>query len=112
MVVTTTGKNTIRDLIDAGKQKGQLGTDGTAALESDTGLGTAVAATLVDLSSSTADQQLILDYTCSSILGNGSTMQEFENRLGAGTNFNRVIYTSLAKTSSIEINISTILTIE
>lgn len=112
MTITTTGKNEIRDAIDGIKDQGQLGTDDTAELESDSGLGTAVAATLVNLTSSTADQQLVLDYFLTSVTGNGNTFKEFENRVNAGVNLNRVTFSDLIKTSAIEMNISTIIFID
>jgi len=107
MVVTTTGKNAVRDLIDTGKDKGQLGTGTTAELETDTSLETAVAATKVALTSSTADKQLVLSYDLNSTTGNGNTYGEFENTVSSETNLNRVTFATFTKTSAIEVSINT-----
>jgi len=107
MVVTTTGKNAVRDVIDTAKDQGQVGTDSTAELETDSGLGAGVAATKVNLTSSTADKQLVLSYSLNSTTGNGNTYREFENMISSGTNLNRVTFASVVKTSAIEIAVNT-----
>jgi hypothetical protein len=107
MTITTTGKNAIRDLINTNKDYGELGTDSTAPLETDTGLGTAVAATQQSLTSSTSDKQIVLAYELNSVTGNGNTYQEFQNTLSSGTNFNRVTFAGVQKTSAIEIQVNT-----
>lgn len=107
MVLTTTGKNAIRDVIDTAKDQGQMGTGTTAELESDTGLETAVAASLANLTSSTADKQLVLSYLLDSTTANGNDMTEFENRVSSGTNLNRVTFAAISKTTNIEISVNT-----
>ena len=107
MTITTTGKNAVRDLLDTSKDYGQMGTDSTAPTEGDTGLGTAVAVTQQSLTSSTSDKQVVLSYELSSVTGNSNTYTEFENTISSGTNFNRVTFAGIQKTSAIEIQVST-----
>jgi len=112
MVLTTTGKNAIRDLLETAKDQGQLGTGTNAALPSDTGLQTATAATLANLTASKSDKIVVFSYTLNSTTGNGNTYTEFENRISSGTNLNRVTFAGIQKTSSIEIEVSTTIFIE
>ena len=107
MTITTTGKNAVRNLLDTSKDYGQLGTDSTAPTEGDTGLGTAVAATQQSLTASTSDKQVVFSYELNSVTGNGNTYAEFENTVSSGTNFNRVTFAGIQKTSAIEIQAST-----
>ena len=112
MVLLIEFKNRIRDLIDADKQKGQLGTGTTAPTEDDTGLETADATTLIDLTSTKTDRQLVLNYTLPSPTGNGNTYTEYEVRFNSGnTNGNRIVFTGLAKIASEEWQVSIILQI-
>jgi len=106
-MITTTGKNSVRDMIDTNKDYGQLGTDSTAPTEGDTGLGTAVAATQQSLTASKSDKQITLSYELDSTTGNGNTYAEFENTVSTGTNFNRVTFAGIQKTSAMEIQAST-----
>jgi len=112
MVITTTGKNGVRDLINTGKDYGQLGTDTTAELESDTGLIAGVSATQQSLTSATSDKQIVLSYTLNSTTGNGNTYGEFENTISSGTNFNRITFATFSKTSALEVQVSTTVFIE
>jgi len=112
MVLTTTGKNAIRDLMNTAKDFGEMGTGTNTAVPGDTALQTAVAATQTALTSSTADKTLILDYSLNSTTGNGNTLSEFRNTLSSGTTLNRVTFAGIQKTSSIEVEISTTIFIE
>lgn len=112
MVLTTTGKNGIRDLISTAKDFGEMGTGTNAPQPSDTTLQTPVTATQTALTSSTADKTLILDYTLNSVTGNGNTLTEFRNTISSGTTLSRVTFAGIQKTSSIEVEISTTLFIE
>ena len=112
MVLTTTGKNAIRDLMNTAKDYGEMGTGTTAPTPGDTGLVSAVSATQAALTSSTADKTLILDYTLNSTTGNGNTLTEFQNTISSGTNLNRVTFAGIQKTSSIEVEVSTTIFIE
>lgn len=107
------GKNRIRDLINDDIDKGQLGEDGTAETEADTGLGTPDATTLLTVTSTTADKQIQVDYNLNSTLGNGTTYAEYEiTTTVAGTSLNRITFYDLEKTQSEEWQISTIIDIE
>jgi len=111
MVIHTTGKNAVRDAIEADKDQGQLGTDGTAETENDTGLKAAVAATLANLTATKTDKSLSFDYSLDSLTGNDNTYKEYENKLSGGS-LNRVTFADLEKTSAEEIQISTIIFIK
>ena len=107
------GKNRVRDLIVADLTNGELGTDGTGASASDTGLIAPVAATIVALSITTADKQLIADYSLSSTTGNGNTYKEYELQLSAAsTSLNRSTFYDVPKDSTEEMQISTIVDIQ
>ena len=110
MVLTVTGKNKVRDLMDTNKDYGELGTSATAEKESDTGLLAAVAATQVSLTSSTAGKQVTFTYELNSVTGNGNTYQEFQNTISTGTNLNRTTFAGVAKTGAIEVQVITTFT--
>jgi len=107
MVVTTVGRNAVRDLIGTSKDYGELGTGTTAENESDTGLQTPVVATQASLTSSITSKQIVLSYQLNSVTGNGNTYTEFQDTISSGTNLNRVTFAGVEKTSAIEIQIST-----
>ena len=111
MVLTTTGKNEIRDAIDSALSQGQMGTDTTAASPADTGLGSAVASTLQSLTTTKTDKQITVNYELNSTTGNGNTLTEYENRTSSG-NLNRVTFAGIAKTSDLEVNVVTTLFIK
>jgi|3_EtaG_2_1085321.scaffolds.fasta_scaffold04199_2 hypothetical protein len=111
MVLTTQGKNLIRDLIDADLSQGELGTDNSAPSETDTGLGTPIAATIKSLTTATTDKQISMEYTLDSVTGNGNTYTEFENQV-AGGGINRVTFAGIAKNSAMELNVVTVLFIK
>lgn len=95
------GLNRIRDLIAADINKGQLGTGGTAATENDTGLETADAATLLDITVSTADKLLKADYTLPSTGGTTCTYKEFEVQKSATpVNYDRIVITGIDFTNA------------
>jgi len=112
MVLTTTGKNAVRDLLNTNKDFGQLGTSTTAPLPSDTGLISGVSASQQALTSSTADKTLVLSYELNSTTANGNTYAEFENTINSGTNFNRVTFAGIQKTADLEIQIQTTIFVE
>ena len=87
----------INDDID----KGQLGTGGTASTESDTGLETADATTLLALGNqTTSDKTIKFDYTLPSTGGTSTTYKEFElQQSTTPVNYDRIVFTGLAFTS-------------
>lgn len=92
--------------------KGQFGTDSSAVAASDGGIKTPIAATLLDLDSvTTSGRSISAKHVVSSVLGNGSTFAEHEIRHSNGDSLTRNIFSSFAKTNSIEVNSFTIFTI-
>ena len=101
MTLLLEGINRIRDLIYDDIDKGQLGTGGTASLESDTGLETADATTLLAVSSKSKSTKTIkIDYTLPSTGGTSTTYKEFELQESATpTNYDRIVFTGRSFTS-------------
>ncbi len=102
MTLLLEGINRIRDLIIADIDKGQLGTGGTASLESDTGLETADATTLLAVSNATTSSKTIkIDYTLPSTGGTTTTYKEFELQQSATpVNYDRVVFTGRSFTNN------------
>lgn len=82
--------------------KGQLGTDGTASSESDTGLVAADATTLLTLSAKTkADKTIKFDYILLSTQGSTTTYKEFELQKSATpVDYDRIVFTGVAFTTN------------
>ena len=95
MTLTREGLNRIRDLIFDDIDKGQLGTGGTASLESDTSLETPDATTLLAVSNKTkSDKTIKIDYTLLATGGTTTTYKEFELQESATpTNYERIVFT-------------------
>jgi len=107
------GKNRMRDLIEDDITNGELGTDGTAPTENDTGLGNPVSATEKAVSVTKTDKQLVIDYSLLSTEGNGNTYREFEVQSDeADTSYNRITFYDLPKDNTEEFQLSTIIDIE
>lgn len=84
--------------------KGQWGTGTTAATATDTGLETAVAATLLTLDSATASGGSVnFQHTVTSTVGNGNTLAEFELQFDDGNSLNRSVGAAFAKTASFDV---------
>ena len=98
MTLLIEGLNRIRDLIYDDIDKGQLGTGGTLSLDSDTGLETADATTLLTLSSKSKTNRTIkFDYTLPSTGGTTTTYKEFELQESATpTNYDRIVFTGVS----------------
>jgi hypothetical protein len=96
------GLNKIRDAIFDDIDKGQLGTDGTAATENDTGLISADATTLLTLSQKTkSDKSIKFDYELPSTGGTTTTYKEFElQESSTPTNYVRTVFTGLSFTNN------------
>lgn len=106
------GKNRMRDLLDADLNHGQLGTDDTAALYSDTALLAAVAATSIDVTTTTSDKQIVADYNLSSATAQGSTFTEYGLFNSSNTMFARFVFSSLVHESTEQWQLSTRLFID
>lgn len=103
MVFLDAGVNRVRDLFNTDIFKSQAGTGTNAPLASDTGLQTAVAATLLTPTTVTADKAVQSTHTIPTTAGNGNTLSEQETQLNSGsTSANRVVHTGLAKTNADE----------
>jgi len=104
MVLINEGLNRVRDLVDNDIFKGQAGTDTTAPSESDTGLNSAVAATLLVVSTSVADKTLKVSHVIDSSTATGNTFSEWEVQLNSGgESLNRSVTAGVAHTSSDEL---------
>jgi hypothetical protein len=121
MVITTDGKNVIRDLICSGgtvyvNQAG-MGTANATPLESNTGLNTntnlGLAASIKSVSADKADKQVIFSYTLLSTEGTGTTFREFGlSAAGTAKLFNRQVFYDLYHGTADEISISQAISIE
>lgn len=93
-------------------EKGQFGSNSDAVTAADGGVKTAIAATLLDLDSVTVSgRNISAKHVVNSVTANGNTFAENEIRLSDTNSITRNIFTSFAKTSSIEVNAFTIFTI-
>ena len=89
--------------------KGQWGTGTTTPTITDTGLETAVAATLLDVTSSVSGASVQFTHEVPSTAGNSNNLTEFELRFTNGDSLNRSVGGAIAKTSSFKvITLSTI----
>ena len=109
MAILKESLNRVRDLIYDDIDKGQLGTDGTAPTESDTGLGSADSTTLLTLDSkSKADKSIKFQYVLPSTGGTTTTYKEFELQKSSGPiNYDRIVFAGVNFTSggSVDLNI-------
>ena len=98
------GLNNVRDLVDTDLDKGQCGDDDTLPTAADTGLGNAIVATLLALTSTTkTDKMITTNHNIDSTTANGETFKEHEIRFVGGESFNHVVHASVSKSSSIEV---------
>lgn len=104
MVLLDEGLNQLATRTASDITKGQWGTDTTAATPTDTGLGTAVATTLLAFDSSTASGNSVqFQHTTPSTTGNGNTLAEYEVQFDDGNSLNRSVGASFAKTASFDV---------
>lgn len=94
-----TGHNLVRDLVAGVVSYGILGTGSTAEAQNQTALVGAQTATSSLVSTQTADKQLIVDYSLSSTLGNGTTFTELGVFNTTDGMFSRHVFSSLTKSS-------------
>lgn len=103
MVMLKEGLNRIRDLHGDDIDYGQLGTDSTAVSESQTGLQTAVAASKIAVTVTTADKTNVVSYTCPSTAATGNTFREFVTMKDGTTDYNRTVFTGIAHTANDDV---------
>lgn len=92
--------------------KGQFGSDSSAVTVADGGIKTPIAATLLTLDTvTTSGRSISAKHVVSSVTANGNTFAEHEVNLSGGDALTRNIFSSFAKTASIEVNSFTIFTV-
>lgn len=97
------GLNQIRDLHDTDLDKGWMGTDGSAATESQTGLQSGVAATKETVTVTQADKTNVVEYTLESDTGTGNTYREFAVIKDGVVEYNRTTFTGIAHTANDDV---------
>ena len=107
MVFTNNGKNRIRDLFDGDLSYGRLGSGTTAATVSDSSLQTSTANSQISVTTSSADKQVISDYSLPSSLLQGSTVSEYGVFGTTGVLFSRFVFSNLTHSSTDQWQIST-----
>jgi len=104
------GLNRIRDLHGADIEKGKMGTDGTAANESQTGLQTGVAASEQDVTVSSADKTNTISYRLDNLTGTSNIYREFGTRNDTDSiDYDRVTFTGIEHTANDDIVITKII---
>ncbi len=103
MVLLDEGLEELANQFQSLVTKGQWGTGTTAASSSDTGLETAVAATLLDVSAVASGPGTQFTHVVGSTVANSNSLTEFELRFANGDSLNRVVGSEIDKISSIEI---------
>jgi len=104
MVMLQNGLNRIRDLHATDIDYAWMGTSGTAAAESQTGLIAPVVASKVVTTYVSTDKQNVFNYTLVSTSGTGQTYREFAIMHASGTiEQSRVTFTGLEHTEADDI---------
>jgi hypothetical protein len=109
MVFVNVAKEKVAELIGNDLSTGELGTSSQTAVVTDTGLIAGDSDTIDTLEVTQVGRQLEIDFNLDSITGNGSTYQEYANFFTDGTMMNRVTFVPVIKSSSITLNVKTIL---
>ena len=86
------GLNRIRDLHGTDIVKGQLGTDGSATSESQTGLQTPVAATELSVTVTPSDKANQVNYFLDKDTATPNTFREFGTNNDAGVDYDRSVF--------------------
>lgn len=103
MVMLKEGLNSIRDLHAGAITSAQMGTDGTAPSESQTGLQFPITASLLAATVTKEDKTNVVNYTLDSTVATTFTMREFELTESDGTSQNRVTFTGIEHTDNEDI---------
>jgi len=103
MVVSNTGKNKIRDLIAANINSGKVGTDGTDATVSDTGLGAETAGIDKTPTISTSNKTINFQYTVLSTEQTGTTFKEGGIFFTDDVMLDRFVYPDFSHTADDEL---------
>lgn len=108
MVVVREAKNRIRDLVNADITVGKFGTGTTDPSTGDTDLETEVGATESTNTQTVGNQIINSKNILVSTIGNGSTLTEYAIFMNGGsTMLSRVTFPDFAKTSSLELHVTT-----
>jgi hypothetical protein len=115
-MITDIAKVTIVQSINNNLVSGSLGTSSTAPSALDTSLISEVTSTIDTVVGAPNNKQLVITYNLDSITGNGNTYTEYGNKFTNGITtsevlLNRIVFTGVPKSSSIEFQVSTILNI-
>lgn len=102
MVILNTGGTEIRDAVADLIATGQYGTDGTTEATTDTGLGSAVAATDLAVTIRKSGLTIEANHELDSVTGNGNTLREFELASASGS-LTRTTTTDLEKDINKEV---------
>jgi len=112
MVITTTGKNRIIELLKNDISSMEIGTDGTTATSSDTSLGSPLISTKHVPVINVSDKTLTLTHRVASTEGNGQIFRELGVFLNTDTILlDRVVFPDVSKNSGIEVTTIDILRI-
>ena len=113
MAVVDDGKNRIRDLISDDIHKGQWGTGTTPVTAADTAVEDGVTATLLAVTQSKTDRQIIMDHNLGKLVANGESLGNFVITMNSGTDLLlREAVTSFTKQNTEQWQTSVVLFIE
>lgn len=102
-MIVDDGKNRIKDLIDADLYQGQWGTGTTPALATDTSVEDGVASTLLSVTKSITDKQIIIDHNITKGTAVGEVMGNYGITMNTGTDFfQHINITPITKNSSVQ----------
>lgn len=103
MTILNEGIEKIRNLINANLTKAQNGTGTTTVNPDDTGLETAVGATLKTTTNNTSKGLLTTTHTLTTTDANGITLTEFENQFSTGESLTRIRHVPIVKDENKEL---------
>lgn len=105
MVVSDTGKNRIRDLVEADISEVKLGTGTTAATAGDTDLETEVAVSAATPTKTKGNKLINVQHILLSTVGTGTNYTEIGVYMNSGaTLLSRSVYPAYSHTASLQLN--------
>jgi hypothetical protein len=108
MTILNEGLNKVRDLLNTNIDEGDWGTGTASSYPTDTGLGAEIAGIEQSTTNSTGDKTLTVTAVLPSTSGGTAVIAEHIIRFSDGTDFARVSFSPITKSSSKEIhNITT-----
>lgn len=112
MVLTNDALTKVVNLIGAELSTGEWGTGTSTPSVTDSDLETPTAGTSFSLTKTVSGPTIQMTHTLPSTSGNGNTLTEYGNKFSDSTLLNRVLIGGIVKTSSIEINTITAMTVK